>query len=42
MMIFCFGFSTLCLIEAKLTGCSDAAKGPAIINFNGGQESSLI
>jgi hypothetical protein len=28
-------YGTLCLIEAKLTGRGDAAKAPAIVNFNG-------
>jgi hypothetical protein len=30
-------YGTLCLIEAKLTGHGDAAKAPAIVNFNGGR-----
>lgn len=30
-------YGTLCLIEAKLTGRGDAAKAPAIVNFNGGR-----
>ncbi len=30
-------YGTLCLVEAKLTGRGDAAKMPAIVNFNGGR-----
>ena len=30
-------YGTLCLIEAHLTGRGDAAKAPAIVNFNGGR-----
>lgn len=30
-------YGTLCLIEAKLTGRGEAAKAPAIVNFNGGR-----
>lgn len=30
-------YSTLCLLDAKLTGTGDAAKQPAIVNFNGGR-----
>jgi len=30
-------YGTLCLLDAKLTGTSDAAKKPAIVNFNGGR-----
>jgi hypothetical protein len=30
-------YGTLCLIDAKLTGRGDAAKAPAIVNFNGGR-----
>lgn len=30
-------YGTLCLLDAKLTGTGDAAKKPAIVNFNGGR-----
>ena len=30
-------YGTLCLLEATLTGMGDAAKSPAIINYNGGK-----
>jgi hypothetical protein len=30
-------YGTLCLLEAKLTGTGDAARKPAIVNFNGGR-----
>ena len=30
-------YGTLCLIDAKLTGNGDAARKPAIVNFNGGR-----
>jgi hypothetical protein len=30
-------YGTLCLIDAQLTGRGDAAKAPAIVNFNGGR-----
>ena len=30
-------YGTLCLLDAKLTGRGDAAKMPAIVNFNGGR-----
>ena len=30
-------YGTLCLLDAKLTGRGDAAKIPAIVNFNGGR-----
>ena len=30
-------YGTLCLIDAKLTGRGDAARMPAIVNFNGGR-----
>jgi len=30
-------YGTLCLLDAKLTGRGDAAKKPALVNFNGGR-----
>ena len=30
-------YGTLCLLDAKLTGRGDAAKKPAIVNYNGGR-----
>ncbi len=30
-------YGTLCLLEARLTGSGDAARKPAIVNFNGGR-----
>ena len=30
-------YGTLCLMEARLTGRSDASAGPAILNYNGGR-----
>ncbi len=30
-------YGTLCLVEATLTGCGQANRAPAIVNFNGGQ-----
>ena len=30
-------YGTLCLLDAKLTGTGDAAKRPAIVNYNGGR-----
>lgn len=32
-----FTYGTLCLLDAKFTGTGDAAKKPAIVNFNGGR-----
>ncbi len=31
------GYGALCLLEAELTGTGDAAKKPALINYNGGR-----